>query len=88
MSATEASKALPGAMTQYLHYIGFILGFGGLVTQRALIQPGMGVEDEDSVVVADTVYGLSGFAVFTSGFYIVKSMARVGTSTATSLSSG
>lgn len=61
--------AIPSALAAYGHYLALLVGVGCLVYERITIEPGMSLEKEKSVVIADAVYLLSFASVMVTGYY-------------------
>jgi Predicted membrane protein (DUF2214) len=53
-----AAAALPSALWAYGHYVSIIAIFGCLAVERTLVKVDMSVQDENTVVKLDVVYGV------------------------------
>lgn len=68
-AAAAGGGVIPSALAAYGHYLGLLVGIGCLVYERITIEPGMSLEKEKSVVIADAVYLLSFASVMVTGYY-------------------
>ena len=71
-----AMFSLISALVAYVHYASIIVSAGCLVTERLLIKSGMSEEDQDTLTVADTVYGLAAVLLTGSGYLRVTEYGK------------
>ena len=64
----EAAGVLPSALWAYGHYLSILAITGCLIAERILVKPDMSVEDEDTIVKIDVVYGVMAALLIISGF--------------------
>jgi len=64
----EAAGVLPSALWAYGHYFSILVITGCLVAERNIVKADMSVEDEDTIVKIDLVYGLMAALLIISGF--------------------
>jgi hypothetical protein len=64
----EAAGVLPSALWAYGHYLSILTITGCLIAERILVKPDMSVEDEDTIVKIDVVYGIMAALLIISGF--------------------
>jgi hypothetical protein len=64
----EAAGVVPSALWAYAHYLSIIAITGCLVAEKNIVKPDMSVDDEDSIVKIDLVYGLMAALLIISGF--------------------
>eukprot|EP00977_Amphora_coffeiformis_P029449 scaffold40782_cov191-Amphora_coffeaeformis.AAC.2 len=74
--ALAAAGPVPSALMAWLHFLGLLGVSGGLVAERFLIKPGLTLEDEEKLNVADGVYGLSALSLLISGYFRVTEYAK------------
>lgn len=69
-------NALPSALVAYGHYFSLLLTSACLTTERLTIKPGMSMEEEKRMAIADAVYGLSGLLVVVTGYLRVTAYGK------------
>jgi hypothetical protein len=67
----EAAGAIPSALWAYAHYVSILLVMASLVGQRVLVKAGMSDEEENTLQLFDTLYGVSALILVISGYYRV-----------------
>jgi hypothetical protein len=67
----EAAGAVPSALWAYAHYVSILLVIASLVGQRVLVKAGMSDEEEDTLQLFDTIYGVSALILVISGYFRV-----------------
>jgi hypothetical protein len=67
----EAAGAVPSALWAYAHYVSILLVMASLVGQRVLVKASMSDEEEDTLQLFDTIYGVSALLLVISGYYRV-----------------
>jgi hypothetical protein len=72
----EAAGAVPSALWAYAHYVSILLVMASLVGQRVLVKAGMSDEEEDTLQLFDTIYGVSALILVISGYYRVTEVRR------------
>lgn len=82
-SSLPADAAAEGAMfpvisalVAYVHYASLLVTSGCLVTERLFIKAGMSEADQDTLTVADTVYGLAAVLLTGSGYLRVTEFGK------------
>lgn len=68
-AVSDSLSALPSALAAYGHYLGLVIVVACLTAERLLIKPGMSADDETKLVIADSLYGISGVLVLISGYF-------------------
>ena len=63
-----AAAVLPTALWAYAHYFSILVITACLAAERTLVKPQMTVEDEDTIVKLDLIYGAMAFLLIGSGF--------------------
>lgn len=64
----EAAGVVPSALWAYGHYLSILAITGCLVAEKTLVKPDMSIDDEDTIVKIDVVYGLMAALLIISGF--------------------
>ena len=59
------------ASVAYLHYVSFMICFGALVYERALLKINPNKKEAISLILADVIYGIAGIVLLTSGIFRV-----------------
>lgn len=67
----EAADAVPSALWAYAHYVSILLVMASLVGQRVVVKAGMSHNEEDTLQLFDTIYGVSALLLIVSGYYRV-----------------
>jgi hypothetical protein len=67
----EAAGVIPTALWAYAHYLSILLVMGSLAGQRVVVKAGMSDEEEDTLQLLDTIYGVSALLLVISGYYRV-----------------
>ena len=62
---------IKNASIAYVHYLSFLLCFGGLIYERISLKTSPNKKEAIAMVMADTVYGVAGIALLVSGIYRV-----------------
>lgn len=75
-AATSPASPIASALVAYGHYLGLLLVAGSLTSERLLIKPGMSVEDEKLLGLADIVYGIAGVLVLGTGYLRVTQYGK------------
>jgi uncharacterized membrane protein len=57
-AAAAAGGVVPSALWAYGHYFSIVAIFGCLAAERTLVRQDMSVQDEETVVKLDLVYGV------------------------------
>ena len=68
LPAEAAGGVVPSALWAYGHYLSILVITGCLIAERILVKPDMSVDDEDTIVKIDLVYGLMAALLIVSGF--------------------
>lgn len=74
--ALAAAGPVPSAFFAWLHFVGILGVSGGLIAERFLIRPGLTLEDENRINLADLIYGLSALSLLVSGSLRVTQYAK------------
>ena len=64
----EAAGVVPSALWAYAHYLSILVITGCLVAEKNIVKAEMSVDDEDTIVKIDLVYGLMAALLIISGF--------------------
>ena len=64
-----ATDMVPAALVAYGHYLGLLLTVASLTVERLTIKPAMSIAEEQRMAVADSVYGVAGLIVVTTGYF-------------------
>jgi uncharacterized membrane protein len=67
--ASTGTSQIVSAVCAYAHYLSLFVMIGALMFERLTIEPGMTKEKEESLVAADSIYGVSAVALLISGYY-------------------
>lgn len=69
--ASTGTSQIASAVCAYAHYLSLFVMIGALMFERLTVEPGMPKEKEQTLVVADAIYGVSAVALLVSGYYRV-----------------
>ena len=72
-AANAAVDPIASALAAYGHYLGLVLVVGALATEKWTVKANMSEEEEQRLVVADSVYGIAGVLVL----YRIPSRDRI-----------
>lgn len=75
-TAEGAMFPVMSALVAYVHYASLLVTSGCLVTERLFIKAGMSEADQDTLTVADTVYGLAAVLLTGSGYLRVTEFGK------------
>lgn len=75
-ATTDALTPLFSAFTAYGHYFGLVVVTAALMTERLLIKPGMPIEDQKKVIIADIIYGIVGLLIVVTGYLRVTQYGK------------
>ena len=67
-AANAAVDPIASALAAYGHYLGLVLVVGALATEKWTVKANMSEEEEQRLVVADSVYGIAGVLVLYTGY--------------------
>jgi hypothetical protein len=67
-ATTAAAMPIPSALWAYGHYVSIIAIFGCLSVERTLVKADMTVDDENTVVKLDVVYGVMAALLYVNHF--------------------
>ena len=67
-AAQAAVDPVASAFAAYGHYLGLVLVVGALTTERLTVKANMSEEEEQRLVIADSVYGIAGVLVLYTGY--------------------
>ena len=67
-AANAAVDPIASALAAYGHYLGLVLVVGALATERWTVKANMSEEEEQRLVIADSVYGIAGVLVLYTGY--------------------
>jgi len=67
-AANAAVDPIASALAAYGHYLGLVLVVGALATERWTVKANMSDEEEQRLVIADSVYGIAGVLVLYTGY--------------------
>ena len=62
---------IKNASVAYIHYLSFMICFGTLIFERISLKPNPNKKETISIIVADSIYGIAGIALLTSGIFRV-----------------
>jgi len=74
----EAAGVLPTALWAYAHYLSILAITGCLAAERTIVQADMTVEEEETIVKIDLVYGLMAALLIVSGFARASNFGKGG----------
>jgi uncharacterized membrane protein len=72
----DSATAIPSALAAYGHYLGLVIVAACLTAERLLIKPNISADDETKLVIADSLYGISGVLILVSGYYRVTQFGK------------
>jgi hypothetical protein len=67
--ATSTGYQIESALAAYGHYLSLFVIVGALMYERLTVAPGLSVEKEKGLAIADSLLGVSGLALLVSGYY-------------------
>lgn len=67
-AAEAAVDPVASAFAAYGHYLGLVLVVGALTTERLTVKANMSEDEEQRLVIADSVYGIAGVLVLYTGY--------------------
>lgn len=66
---SDGNYQILSAIAAYVHYLSLFVMVGSLTFERFTVEPGMSVEKEKALGIADALYGVAGFTLLISGYY-------------------
>lgn len=76
VAASSSASVVPAALVAYGHYLGLLLTVASLTVERVTIKPAMSIAEEQRMAVADSVYGVAGLLVVTTGYFRVTQFGK------------
>jgi hypothetical protein len=76
IAAAAAANAIPSALVAYGHYFSFILATACVTAERLTIKPGMTMEEEKIMTVADSLLGVASLLIVGTGYLRVTQYGK------------
>ena len=67
--AATSGNQIESALAAYGHYLSLFVIVGAIMYERLTVAPGISVEKEKGLAIADSLLGVSGLALLVSGYY-------------------
>ena len=75
-AATAAVNPVASAFAAYGHYLGLVLVVASLTTEKFLVKPELTEDEAQTLVIADSVYGIAGVLVLYTGYLRVTQYGK------------
>lgn len=72
----DTPNAIAAAFVAYGHYFAILLSVASLTVERLLVKPSMNMAEEQTLVIADTAYGVAGLLLAVTGYLRATSFGK------------